>query len=731
MDIPALDSRIESVTVYASGAAVTRVAELAPAGGAWPAQVRLVNLPLALEDGSVKVRVEGAGDAVPAAVGVRVALEVPDVAKPEPADAEALREARREVLLLRARLGDCTRLAERLSQLAMPDRPEGKEGEPPPPSPHAARLGLLEFQQERLAALGEEKRDLEVRRRGAEERLADLLDRKRRAGTAREAREHELRKTAVVSLRVPVGGGAVPARLVLEYHVPGARWAPSYVLRFEKDWSRVGLALRAMVAQRTGEDWRGVRLTLSTADRQAWTELPEMTSIRIGRWQPPPRSGWRPPPVGAEDLYDDFDRADIPERPEPAMPEEEPEPAPEAEAATERRPKGDVGAAAGATPRQAPRPSARPPMAKKAMAPPPPPPAPPAAAAPMPCSAPAPMRAAKLERARAASVRDEEMVAAEECAASFDAFGADDRSAGAPPQEPEPAGGPGEWLEYGRLRMPGPAESGRGRLARAEAASLYLELLAQIQVKVRFDVVSVVESARDAAEDLGDLPPAHDYPGSVGGFDYAYPAEPAAEIPSDGQFHAIPLLSREGPAGLYYVTVPREAPDVFRFTELVNPLDAPLLAGPADVYAGGDFLMTVPVRLTAPRGRLTLGLGVEEALKVARNTTFAEEASGLLGGTLNLRHEIRIELRNLLKAPAQVEVRERIPVTAEGEKDVKVAVTAVAPPWEPYEPEGEGLKGGHRWLVPVKAGETAALKAAYTVTLPGKMEIVGGNRRER
>ena len=64
-----------------------------------------------------------------------------------------------------------------------------------------------------------------------------------------------------------------------------------------------------MVGQATGEDWSGVALTLSTASPQQWTELPELKSRRIGRRQPPPaKTGWRPPPVGADELYADYDR---------------------------------------------------------------------------------------------------------------------------------------------------------------------------------------------------------------------------------------------------------------------------------------------------------------------------------------------------------------------------------------------------------------------------------------
>ncbi|MEI7447386.1 MAG: DUF4139 domain-containing protein, partial [Burkholderiales bacterium] len=77
-----------------------------------------------------------------------------------------------------------------------------------------------------------------------------------------------------------------------------------------RDCTQADLQMRAVVAQRTGEDWRGVKLHLSTAAPMSWTELPELGAIRIGRAQPPPPSqkGFRPPPQGAGSLFGDYDR---------------------------------------------------------------------------------------------------------------------------------------------------------------------------------------------------------------------------------------------------------------------------------------------------------------------------------------------------------------------------------------------------------------------------------------
>ena len=70
MPIPRLSSRISAVTVYRTGAVITRIADL-PADAT--AQVAIAGLPLCLEDVSLRVRVEGAaaiaGDATVAVIG--------------------------------------------------------------------------------------------------------------------------------------------------------------------------------------------------------------------------------------------------------------------------------------------------------------------------------------------------------------------------------------------------------------------------------------------------------------------------------------------------------------------------------------------------------------------------------------------------------------------------------------------------------------------------------------
>ena len=299
MSIPVLTSRIDSVTVYRQGALVCRTA-IVLAAQPVPPQIKLVNLPLSLDDGSVRVRVEGEGSDLPVASDVRVAL---DLAVTEhdlpPPDDEALKLARRAVAEIAERLAQLRGQRRRCERLQVFERPANKRGQPPLASPVRARLALLEFRAKAIAGLDQRIHDALAQERRAVQVKEDLEHRQRAASKARQAKPHELRKAALIALRGHVTPTA-PVRIVVEYMVPGARWAPSYAISLSKDMTQASVSVRAVVAQSTGEDWHAAKLTLSTADIQRWTELPELQVLRIGRRQPPvQRRGWRAPPAGA------------------------------------------------------------------------------------------------------------------------------------------------------------------------------------------------------------------------------------------------------------------------------------------------------------------------------------------------------------------------------------------------------------------------------------------------
>jgi len=92
------------------------------------------------------------------------------------------------------------------------------------------------------------------------------------ASSTRTARE------AVVFLSAPQ---AAKATVRLGYMVGGATWSPSYNLRTDAAGKEIGLEYSAIVQQVSGEDWNGVKLTLSTAQPNMAADAPLLMPLWV------------------------------------------------------------------------------------------------------------------------------------------------------------------------------------------------------------------------------------------------------------------------------------------------------------------------------------------------------------------------------------------------------------------------------------------------------------------
>ena len=611
-----------------------------------------------------------------------------------------------------------------LQGIPVPERPTAEEGRAPPPAPLQMRLSLEGFADDAALRRRAERRALAVEVRQLEEELARQRERIAASSSSAEVHQADLSKACVISLR---GDGERPTKVTVElsYVVPGARWTPAYQVKLARDGSKASIQLRAHIAQKSGEDWKGVKLRLSTALPLRFTELPELSSIRIGKAQPAPKKkGFRPPPAGGEVLFRDFDRDSS--RVKAAVPPPRRWDMPALDA-----PLGDLVDPAPGPPRAQPAAKGRP-SSKEQMI-------------------------DRSELSKAANVG--------QSAAMDDSLGEMDMESmeSAPAPSPAPraaapasygsAAGPGGQararaqkpaagvddvvaaMVFPLLRLPSAAEAQRGRLVPVDLRALYGQSLQRFGRPVPFDVLSAVQAAeRDAMSAGGAAPPMTIDINDLSSFyDFVYEADGVVDVAGDGGFHSVALGEREGAASVRYVAVPREELAVYRTAVIQNPLAAPLLSGPAEVYVGGDYVLTTALPTVSLRGELKLGLGVEQAIKIARNARFSETRTGEgVVAMVELSHDVDIDIVNHLGRTIDIEVRERVPVPIAG-AEVQVDERAVSPPWETYTQEERDavVAGGRRWTLKVDAGATQKLSARYVLKLFSNSEVAGGNRRER
>jgi uncharacterized protein (TIGR02231 family) len=249
-------SRIDAVTVYRSTARVTRVARVeVPAGDA---RVLLAGLPAELDDDSV--RVEGRGvvklhlhgvtvDEVTAASSGAAEAKVAERRLLELQEEDRALEDRIAAARARARFVEslkATYSEERAKNMAV--RPvSAKEWADVASFVEAEGLGAGKAVRAAESARRELKRKIEA----ASAELGKLAAKGRRV-------------TKSIAVEV-ASDGAGPAELVVSYTVPSAGWRPVWDARLDPATSKVELAFQGSVWQRTGEDWSGVRLAVSTA----------------------------------------------------------------------------------------------------------------------------------------------------------------------------------------------------------------------------------------------------------------------------------------------------------------------------------------------------------------------------------------------------------------------------------------------------------------------------------
>lgn len=250
-----VDSHLTAATVYLDRAVVTRTATTELSVGVQ--EVTFSSLPVNLVDQSLQVSGRGTATATILDVTARNAfVEVtPD------ARVKSLEDELNALLKQRRGLDDRAKLLE--LQLKTVEHmeaalisPPTKEAPRPALSDLTATLNFISEQRTKntadQASLDEARDVLAPKIAAAEARLREI-----RGGTKGRAT-----KSVTVRVNATTAGRL---DLTLSYTVHGASWTPAYDARVNTTDRAVELGYFGVVRQNTGEDWRDVALTLSTA----------------------------------------------------------------------------------------------------------------------------------------------------------------------------------------------------------------------------------------------------------------------------------------------------------------------------------------------------------------------------------------------------------------------------------------------------------------------------------
>ncbi|MFG1674070.1 mucoidy inhibitor MuiA family protein [Micromonospora sp. NPDC049282] len=195
------------------------------------------------------------------------------------------------------------------------------------------------------------------------------------------------------------------------------------------------------------------------------------------------------------------------------------------------------------------------------------------------------------------------------------------------------------------------------------------------------------------------------------------PARPVA-VPADGSAHRATIAVLELPARLDHVTAPVRAAEAHLRATVRNTSDHTLLAGPAAVFHGADFVASTRLPVWAPGEEIELALGVDDRLRVERKLHRRTETKATLGSTRRREVEYRITVANHTSRPAAVEVRDQLPVSRD--EAVVVRETALAPP-----PAERTELGEVTWRLSLAPGDSGEITLGFRLELAKGVEVTG------
>lgn len=296
-------SAVSAVTVYPDRARVTRTAAADLKGG--DATVVVDGLPAGVAPGSVQVAGTAGFELTIVSVESRQAFRADAASDRERAIQADLRAATDRHQVISDKISALDTQAAFIESVAKVSPPKTKEGIllGKPADWSAAWVAVGRGMDETLKAKREQEQalrsvDADVRR--LEQELARV-----RTGAL---------QTTEVRAQVHAGGAGT-ARFQVTYDVPAATWAPVYDARLDPEKGSLELILRGQVRQRTGEDWDGALLTLSTARPGAAAAMREPEPWFVGFAKPVATDFFRKSVTSEQEMKDAgiagaLDRAD-------------------------------------------------------------------------------------------------------------------------------------------------------------------------------------------------------------------------------------------------------------------------------------------------------------------------------------------------------------------------------------------------------------------------------------
>jgi Domain of unknown function (DUF4139)/N-terminal domain of unknown function (DUF4140) len=195
-----------------------------------------------------------------------------------------------------------------------------------------------------------------------------------------------------------------------------------------------------------------------------------------------------------------------------------------------------------------------------------------------------------------------------------------------------------------------------------------------------------------------------------------YRIEDKYSLETDGKTTTIGIKQFEIPALYDYYTAPKLDPSVFLSAKIPNWQEFDLQSGEVGLYFEGTYLGKTYLDLGSVEDTLSLSLGKDNGIKVARKLLKEFSTRKFIGSNRTEIKDYEINVRNNKKVAVTIRVLDEVPVSTTKEITVEDIKT----------PDGQVDKdsGIVTWMITLQPGQEKKLNLGYSIKYPKDRKVV-------
>ena len=198
-----------------------------------------------------------------------------------------------------------------------------------------------------------------------------------------------------------------------------------------------------------------------------------------------------------------------------------------------------------------------------------------------------------------------------------------------------------------------------------------------------------------------------------------------ASVPQTGDPKKLQISSESVKPELMIRATPKLSATAWLYTKFTPTGAAGLLPGEVVLYRDGTFVGTGRVPLVPAGESLELGFGIDDAVKITRKEIDRSKGeTGLITTSKLEERRVKISVTNRHKQAVRITVFDQVPYSEDEIIKVEIANGTTTPTQENYEDK----RGILAWELDMKPGETEDITLAYRITWPRDKEITTSRR---